>query len=316
MWNFPIRRTTATRRPLTARIVFLLALAAAVACAHAEQDASADTAGTAAKTRPKVGLFRDKDGNLMVTNRVGKYLRRSDYRPIEIKFEKVAIPDRFRKLDLDAARAPAAIATLVKRYARKYGLDTGLVYAVIKVESDFDPKARSPKGACGLMQLMPGTAAEMGVSNIFDPAQNIAGGTQYLAKLLKAFNNDLGKTLAAYNAGPTVVQRHNGVPPYKETQDYVRDVIDWMQRYARDGVDLTYLAQVYKPGPRSSSTTAVRPRPAPMRARKKHYTVHFHSGLAQPADEVTDKGQYYVVRFGNYEYRVPKEHVRQIAAPA
>jgi Soluble lytic murein transglycosylase and related regulatory proteins (some contain LysM/invasin domains) len=116
---------------------------------------------------------------------------------------------------------------LVQQVAAKHGVDARLVKAVIQVESNFNERARSPKGACGLMQLMPATASRYGVDvdQIFDPQQNIDGGVRYLRDLLSMFNSDLSLAVAAYNAGEGAVQRFNGIPNYNETQNYVRKVL-------------------------------------------------------------------------------------------
>src|SRR5712691_2504558 len=105
-----------------------------------------------------------------------------------------------------------------------HNVSTQLVRAVIQVESDFDSLARSSKGAQGLMQLMPDTARQLGVSNVFDPRQNIFAGVRYLRLLLDTFGGDVSLATAAYNAGATSVQRYSGVPPYKETQNYVAKI--------------------------------------------------------------------------------------------
>jgi soluble lytic murein transglycosylase-like protein len=110
--------------------------------------------------------------------------------------------------------------------ARRHGLDPELVIAVAAVESGFRPEAVSPKGAQGLMQLMPRTAEALGVENAFDPAQNLDGGARHLGQLLTLYGGDLAKALAAYNAGESAVHRHGGVPPYRETRAYVRKVLD------------------------------------------------------------------------------------------
>lgn len=115
------------------------------------------------------------------------------------------------------------LSAVIENEAARHGLDPRLVELVIRHESNFDPYAHSPAGAQGLMQLMPETAASLGVSDPFDPAQNVAGGTAYLAAQLERFQ-DVRLALAAYNAGPGAVERHGGVPPYAETQNYVASI--------------------------------------------------------------------------------------------
>lgn len=115
--------------------------------------------------------------------------------------------------------------------ARRYNIDPALVRAVIHAESGFNTQARSPKGAMGLMQLMPATARELGVTNAWQPAQNIRGGVQYLAGLMTRFRGNTTLATAAYNAGPGAVEKHRGVPPYAETQAYVKRVDILRQRY-------------------------------------------------------------------------------------
>jgi len=130
----------------------------------------------------------------------------------------------------DAYRPPAepggqfSVDSLIEKYARQYELDPDLIRSMIRTESGFNPKAVSPKGAQGLMQLMPETAARLGVKNPFDPEENIRGGVQHMRNLLDTFNNDLTLSLAAYNAGENLVQRLNRIPDYRETHDYVRTV--------------------------------------------------------------------------------------------
>jgi len=110
--------------------------------------------------------------------------------------------------------------------AKYYELDQKLIQAVIQVESNNNPLAVSPKGAQGLMQLMPGTARSLGVADPLDPAQNLDGGARHLGQLIELYNGDLVRALAAYNAGQGAVQRHGGVPPYRETRSYVKKVLD------------------------------------------------------------------------------------------
>jgi soluble lytic murein transglycosylase-like protein len=115
-------------------------------------------------------------------------------------------------------------ANLIHTAAQKHGVDAKLIAGVIGAESNFDPKAVSRKRALGLMQLLPETAARYAVGNIFDPAQNIDAGTHYLKDLLARYSGNLRFALAAYNAGPETVDRYRGVPPFRETQTYVRTI--------------------------------------------------------------------------------------------
>lgn len=117
------------------------------------------------------------------------------------------------------------LRVLADAAARRHGLDPALVLAVVQVESGFRPDAVSPKGARGLMQLMPATAERLGVADAFDPRQNLDGGTRHLGGLLSRYEGDVKKALAAYNAGEGAVDRHRGVPPYGETRAYVRSVL-------------------------------------------------------------------------------------------
>jgi soluble lytic murein transglycosylase-like protein len=128
-------------------------------------------------------------------------------------------------------RARADFDDLVQAAAGRYGVDPDLVHAVIQAESDYDPSCRSGAGAEGLMQLMPGTARALGVSNPLDPADNISGGVKYLRQQLDRFH-DVDLALAAYNAGPGAVTRYDGIPPYRETQAYVRRVLQtlWQRK--------------------------------------------------------------------------------------
>lgn len=120
---------------------------------------------------------------------------------------------------------------IIKKYAQENNIDESLVKAVVKAESGFNPQAKSPVGAQGLMQLMPNTARGLGVNNPFDPEQNIAGGTKYLKGLLDRFDGRVDFALAAYNAGPGAVKKYGGVPPYNETKNYVKRVLDYQKQY-------------------------------------------------------------------------------------
>ncbi len=200
-------------------------------------------------TRRSVHAFRSADGTPILTNNPGKY--DSQYEEILAQLEPIV---RYRPGDRQSdellRRALARDAYVAGRrrgrpawspddahdsyiiyFAGVYGVRPELVKAVIKAESNFEEKAVSSKGAQGLMQLMPRTAEAMGINDPFDPEENIAGGTQYLSRLLKMFGNER-LAVAAYNAGPGRVKRYGGVPPYRETRDYVARVFRHAERYA------------------------------------------------------------------------------------
>ncbi|MFZ2055071.1 MAG: lytic transglycosylase domain-containing protein [Candidatus Aminicenantales bacterium] len=114
---------------------------------------------------------------------------------------------------------------IVQTYARRFSVDADLIHSIIRAESNYDSRAVSPKGAVGLMQLMPETAAQYGVGDSFDPDENIRGGVKYLKDLSKLFSGNTAKVLAAYNAGQEALKKFNGIPPYAETIEYIRRVM-------------------------------------------------------------------------------------------
>jgi len=128
--------------------------------------------------------------------------------------------------EVEGAPAGSDLRGLVEQAARRHGLDPALVLAVVSVESGFRPQAVSPKGAQGLMQLMPRTAASLGVEDALDPGQNVDAGVRHLESLVRLYGGNLTRALAAYNAGQGAVARHGGVPPYRETRAYVRRVLE------------------------------------------------------------------------------------------
>lgn len=156
-----------------------------------------------------VKLIRKADGGVVMFNSIGSGWKISGKSP----------SDAFLLARRDAS---TAFDESIRRHAEHNRVDPRLVKSIMLVESNFNPKALSPKGARGLMQLMPGTARRYGVQNSWDPHENIRGGTAYLSDLLGMFDGDVVRALAAYNAGEGAVQRYRGVPPYPETQEYVR----------------------------------------------------------------------------------------------
>lgn len=131
--------------------------------------------------------------------------------------------------------APSQYDGLISAAAQRHGIDPALLKGLIRAESNFNPKAGSPAGAQGLTQLMPGTARSLGVTDPFDPAQSIEGGAKYLKQMLDKFDGDQRLALAAYNAGPGAVARFGGVPPYAETQAYVKKVAAYADEFRGAG---------------------------------------------------------------------------------
>jgi transglycosylase-like protein with SLT domain/uncharacterized protein DUF4124 len=172
----------------------------------------------ASPARAQIYSWRDADGRLFL----------SDHRPPDgtaVKSYAVPNTDGVRATRFAPARSLQPYDDLIIENSQRHGVRPDLVRAVMQVESAFNPRAVSPKGAIGLMQLMPATMRQYGVANPFDPSQNVAAGVAYLRDLLDRYQNDETLALAAYNAGPTAVDRHGqAVPPYRETRQYVTKI--------------------------------------------------------------------------------------------
>lgn len=176
----------------------------------------------------EVYKFTDKDGIVHYTNvRPGGQQKittfsfpcyASDPKCNQLDWEKIPLNRR-------------AFREAIQTAAAEYAVDDALIRAIIHAESAYQPEALSPKGAQGLMQLMPATQAELQVIDVFDPVSNIDGGTLYLSRLLEQFDQDVELAAAAYNAGPGAVREYGGIPPYKETREYVRRIKILYRRY-------------------------------------------------------------------------------------
>jgi len=191
--------------------------------------------GSAPVAQAEIYQFIDASGNISLTN--------------------VPSDHRYRRVDIQTHRLHPMISErelepVISRYSRQHQLHPALIRAVIKAESDFDPRAVSRAGAAGLMQLMPQTAVRMDVRDVYDPDDNISGGTKYLRQLLDRFRGNLPLALAAYNAGEHVVDRYRALPPIDETRQYVRKVLRYYRTFlTRDSGYVIAPSEMASPAP-------------------------------------------------------------------
>ncbi len=196
-------------------------------------------------------IFKDQDGNALLTNVVGRNkkpqgaLSQYDTQVKVTWYPDTNVHSYHNWGGSESAVLPSysrnrnAYDDLIADAASNYGVEQGLVKAIMHTESGFNPGARSPVGAQGLMQLMPATARRFFVSDSYDPAQNINGGVRYLNFLLKRYNNNQELAIAAYNAGEGNVDRYRGIPPFRETQDYVRRVMSRLNNLYHNGIRIS-----------------------------------------------------------------------------
>lgn len=188
-------------------------------------------------------VYRDQAGAALLTN---KKVSGGEYRQEKVTYYPKSNAQAYNNWDSSgAALSPSYSNTknaydhIIRNAAQMYGVSEGLIKAIMHTESGFNPSARSPVGAQGLMQLMPATAQRFNVSNAYDPVQNIHGGVKYLSWLIKRFKGNTQLALAGYNAGEGNVDKYGGIPPFKETQNYVRRVMSRYQNLYAGGVSVS-----------------------------------------------------------------------------
>jgi soluble lytic murein transglycosylase len=188
---------------------------------------------SASTTKAEIFQFIGRDGSISLTN--------------------VPSDSRYQKIEIESGQFHATLSEqelepVIRRHSSQQQLHPALIRAVIKAESGFDPRAVSRAGAIGLMQLMPQTAVRMDVRDMYDPDDNVGGGTKYLRQLLNRFHGNLPLALAAYNAGENAVERYQALPPFDETRQYVRKVLRYYRTFlVRDGVIMERPVSRYAP---------------------------------------------------------------------
>ncbi len=179
------------------------------------------------KAAADIYQYTDKNGTLHFTNVNGgdRSHKRVKKEPSHSNQSAAASGSSSASAPISSANIPSAYLDIIDNACSRHGVDPSLVHAIVKIESDFNPFALSRKGAMGLMQLMPQTALDLNVTNSFDPTQNIDGGVKYIKYLIDRYEGNLSLALAAYNSGETAVKKWGTIPPFKETQNYVRRIL-------------------------------------------------------------------------------------------
>ena len=262
-----------------------------------------------------MAVYQPKDGGApMLTNRLQKYdSMRGDYTRIRINYDPI-VRDRNWGVTF-GEYTDTDIHKYVDYYAKLYKVDPSLIHAIIQVESRGNPYAVSPKGAAGLMQLMPGTARDLSVSSVFDPAENIGGGTQFISKLITLFNGDYDLALAGYNAGPETIRRYGGIPPYRETQNYVYMVNLYWSHFKRNGNSFLYTKFDPSLTPAAIKAAAIKEREERIKTRelgdaaKDSHEVKFANGVMHRADDVRHQGDYVYLACGGRTFRLREDQV-------
>jgi soluble lytic murein transglycosylase-like protein len=187
--------------------------------------------GPGSMLHAEIYKYTDEDGMVNYTN-----IKPANQRNVKtFSFPCYVSDPKCQQLDWE--RIPLnrqAFSDVIQASAEVFTIDESLIRAIIHAESAYQPEALSPQGAQGLMQLMPATQKELQIENVFDPVSNIEGGTRYLAGLMKEFDQNIELAAAAYNAGPGAVRKYGGIPPYKETREYVRRVKILYRRYSSE----------------------------------------------------------------------------------